>query len=509
MTDLSRIARFKSPGPIASAFLADRTSAVRMLAGPVGGGKSVTCAFDGLANATQMPICRDGVIRSRGAVIGLTYGQIERNLYPTWFQWVPRDGGDWSEGDWTGGGGRFGRHVVRTNTLRDGRKVPLELEVIFAAFGEQAVEQFMRGFEPTWFWLYEADLMPEAVLTNAISRLGRYPGQVMLEPGTEFRSYIVGDLNMPDIDSWFYRTFEEQRPAGMRLYRQPSGRSAQAENIANLPKGYYTRQVELNRHKPHWIRRFVDAEYGPSLDGEPVYPEYSDATHFAADAFAPLKGVPIKLGLDAGLQRPAAILGQRAPSGQFRIGLEVVPGRVGAHRFADAIKRGLAEWAPHHEVECGFVDPWGFTGADKEGGQLAWAESVAEALGVPLMPAPSNELGLRLDAVRDELTYMIDAHTPALLISRACPMLRKGFASHYRYQRVRVGVAERTADKPEKNEWSDPQDALQYLLLGEKGRYGVIRDPRAGREPGRDKAAASDRHDRGGNTVLRNGTRFW
>jgi hypothetical protein len=506
MSALDHIAKFKPPGPVAAAFLADRRTEVRMIGGPVGGGKTVTTIFDHLYNASQMPTCSDGVMRYRCAIIGNTYGQIERNLYPTWFHWVPKDGGVFAEADWIGGGGRFGKHTIKTNLRRNGANVPLDAEFIFAAIGEQSIEQFMRGFEPTAFGLYEVDQQPEAIIANAVGRLGRYPAQNMFREPTDFRSYVTGDLNMPDIDSWFYRVAEEQRPDGFKLYRQPSGRSSKAENTQNLPKGYYDNLVRLNKHKPHWLRRFVDAEYGPSLDGEPVYPEYSDAIHFAATNLEPVPGVAIGLGLDAGIQRPAAVIGQRLPSGQFRVLAEVVPGRVGPHRFVEAIKLTMAEVAPGFEIEYAYVDPWGFTGGDKQDGTLAWAESVSEGLDIPILPAPSNEISIRLDAVRDELTYMIDANTPALIFSRRCKMLRKGCASHYRYIRIRIGTTEKTADKPEKNEWSDPQDALQYWLLGIKGRYGVIRDPRNGRDPGRIRQATSTTT---GNTVLKNATRLF
>ena len=88
---------------------------------------------------------------------------------------------------------------------------------------------------------------------------------------------------------------------------------------------------------------------------------------------------------------------------------------------------------------------------------------------------------MRLDAVRDDLQYRIDYNTPALLISSRCKMLRKGFASHYRYAIQRVGGLPKTSDKPEKNDWSNPHDALQYLQLGDKGRYGVVSGQRPGR----------------------------
>ena len=43
-------------------------------------------------------------------------------------------------------------------------------------------------------------------------------------------------------------------------------------------------------------------------------------------------------------------------------------------------------------------------------------------------------------------------------------MLRKGFLGRYQYRRVKIaGSAERYHDEPEKNEYSHPHDALQYV----------------------------------------------
>lgn len=501
---LDRLRQFQPAGPVASAFMADTTSEVRALLGPVGGGKSVTCIFDSLKNASAMPVCIDNTIRFRLAVIGATYGQMERNLFPTWTEWLPRDGGDWTEAEFTGGGGRFATHKIGFDVLRGGRRVEVRFEAIFAAIGEYAVEAFMRGFEPTAFWLYEMDLLPEAVLDHAIFRIGRYPSQKMLPAGASFRPYVVGDLNAPDIDSWFYHTFEEVKPAGHKLYRQPSGRSPRAENIRNLPPGYYDRQVATLAKKPKLLKRMVDAEYGPAADGEPVYEgDYSDDVHLAKEELKPLPGVPIKLGLDQGVQRPACVAGQRLPNGQMRVLYEVVPGRMGPRRFAHAIMLEHAAVAPGHAIEIGWADPAGFYGADKEGGEMAWAEIVSAELGIPIVPAPSNEISLRLDAVRNDLQYRIEANTPGILISTRCKMLRKGFASHYRYAIHKVGGLSKTSDKPEKNDWSNPHDALQYLELGDKGRYGVITDERPG------KVKPAEVGMKAGFTQIKNTTRLF
>lgn len=473
--------QYRPPGPVAAAFLSDRTSKVKLLRGPVGGGKTVTCIFDPLAHAAMMmPICRDGIIHFRLAVIGVTYGQLERNLYPSWKFWLPPGAdNEWTESEWAGGGGRFATHKIKFDTVRGGRRVPVDFEAIFAAIGEQSVEQFMRGFEPSAWYLFEVDQAPDGIIEQAVGRLGRYPNAEMLRPGDSYHSYVMGDLNSPDIDSWYYRTVEEVKPKGWRQFVQPSGLSPKAENTQNLPKNYYRDLYEQNAHRKRWTKRFILNEYGPSDLGEPVYgDEWSDDIHYAPDPIEPIKGVDLLLGFDQGLSFPAAVLAQRTSRGQWRVLGEVAEGRMNERRFAALVRQMIEEVAPNFPLPTiGYADPAGFDGADKEAGELAWAEIVAEELGIAILPAPSNEIQLRLTAVRDELTYMIDAHTPALIVSPRCRMLRKGFASHYMYEKRPAEKSQQR--KPVKNIYSNPHDALQYLMLGVKGRYGVIEGPRS------------------------------
>lgn len=492
---LDAFRQFTPPGPVAAAFLQDRKHDVRALLGPVGGGKSVTCVFDLLRNAAMMPVCRDGKIHFRVAVIGMTYGQMERNLFPTWKSWIPpNDQAPWQEGEFTGGGGRFAKHEFTFDIVREGKYVQVLFEAIFAAIGENNAEQFMRGFEPTAFWLYEVDLLPEDVLIQAQFRLGRFPAVKDLPEGVSFRSFIIGDLNAPDIDSWFYKTFEEDRPEGHKLYRQPSGRSAQAENRSNLPKDYYERQVRTlsaKRRGKHLVRRFVDAQYGPSLAGEPVYDDYSDQVHLSTAPLAILPGVPILAGFDQGIRWPAAVLLQQSSSGQYRVIGEVSPGRMGAKRFAERVRNFLAERAPGCAIEAAWADPAGWSGADREVGETAWAETLGAELGITIEPAPTNEFNPRVDAVTDELTYMLDGQSPGLILDgKHCPMLRKGFASHYMFPLNQAGEAQ-SDKRPVKNEYSHVHDALQYIMIGHKGRYGAVVSQRASDRRERENAPAA------------------
>lgn len=479
---INKVASYRPPGPVAAAFMRDRSTFIRFLLGPVGGGKTVSCIFDHLHNAALAPPCIDNKIRYRAAIIGETYGQIERNLYPSWFEWIPQDGGEWTEGEFKGGGGRFAKQKIQFAVPRGGSELPVDCEFIFAAIGDMKAEQFMRGFEPTAIHLYEADLLAEDVLDQAIPRVGRYPSGRLRRAGEEYRSHIIGELNAPDIDSWIYRRFEEERPDNHKLYKQPSGRSARAENVHNLPPGYYDRQVATMAKKRHGsitIKRYVDAQYAPTLAGEPVYPEYSDDLHLSPDEFGLVPNVPIRIGLDAGQRRPAAVIGQWMPNSQWRIWKEFVPGRMGPRDFGAKLKKFLAmHGADKWEIAAVYSDPFGETGRTEgqenvDHATESWTDGVASQLGVVIWPTETNEIDLRLSAVSEELTTMIDGRTPALWLNRDCKMLRKGFVSHYRYDIVKNSVGERSDAVPVKGIYSDPHDALQYLILGSKGIEGV------------------------------------
>lgn len=492
-TALENFRAFKPSGPVSQAFLKDRSSLVKAILGPVGGGKSVTCTYDSIRRPSFMPACRDGIVRYRRAIIGSTYGQLERNLYPTWWRWVPKDAKNeaaWFEGEWQGGGGRFAIHKLEWDVPRrqGGTYIVTRVraEYIFAAIGDLAVEEFMRGFEPTDFWFYEMDQIPEAAIDVAITRIMRYPGTSpdddpipdTLSKGVGFTPQIVGDLNAPDTDSWFYRKFEEDPAPGFKVYKQPSGLSPQAENIDHLPANYYDRQVEtLSRRKggKNLVQRMVHAQYAPSSAGDPVYQdEYDDAVHFSRDPIKPLPNVPLLIGFDQGLGHPAAVIGQDTPQGQTRILGEIAPGRMSARRFAREVRQWIMEHAPGVPLaEVHYADPAGFTGADSEDGELAWAEIVGAELGIVIQPTETNEIEARLTAVSDDLTYMIAPGVPAIVISTRCKILRKGFVSNYMYEKKPELKSQPT--KPVKNHpWGDVHDALQYRQLGRKGRYGVV-----------------------------------
>lgn len=479
------------PGRVAAQFLAS-DAFVQAIMGPVGSGKTGASLMKPLYLARrQAPHPRDGVRRTKFAVIRDTARNLEKTTIPSWHRWVPKEmpGSDW----FGGSGGQPARHVIRF-ALPDETQVELIIE--FIGLGEGSAETVMPGWEGTGAYLNEADKLSRDVLTFVKGRVGRYPAK---DPAAGFGGAtwrgVWMDFNAPDTDHWLYRTlvdgevdegFEDPRwrPA---FFVQPGAMIKQggryvvnprAENLANLPDGYYDQQIA---GQPDWyIRRMVLNQWGASRDGHPVYEEYNDELHCAPTDLLPSPDLPLEIGVDAGLTA-AAVIGQRMPNGQLRGLDELVAPNTGwgAIKFGETLNRLLSERYPQWsragraglrvEVRC---DP--AAGARSSTDEQSWLQVFAATTGLPVRPAPTNAPTMRLEAVRKPLSRLVDGQ-PGLLISPRCKVLRKGFNSGYRLRRVLVnGSTERFDDKPDKNEFSHVHDAFQYFALGDSGHLDVL-----------------------------------
>jgi hypothetical protein len=268
-----------------------------------------------------------------------------------------------------------------------------------------------------------------------------------------------------------YRIFEEEKPrttikldgleieVAYDLFHQPSGLSPEAENIPFLQPAYYQRQ--LIGKDEDWINVNIRSMYGFVREGRPVYPEYRDDRH--CKPVVPNPALPILIGMDFGLT-PAAVIAQRPPAiGQLQVLDELVSEDMGAVSFAQELLRKLHAEYPGRPVR-GWGDPAGE-------GRVQTDERtpfhVVNEAGLPIGPAPTNDVRRRLEAVKGGLMRLTFTGDPALVIDPKAKVLRKGFIGGYCRARVKVAGEERYHDEPAKNRFSHIHDGLQYVCVGE------------------------------------------
>lgn len=439
------------PGPITRSFL-ESHAFVRGIRGPVGSGKSTACVADIIGRICKQAPGYDGVRRSRWAVIRNTYPELKTTTIATWHQIVSRQIGRWVDQ------GPPTHHLVSDD---------LDAEVLFLALDSPRDVKKLLSLDLTGAWINEAREVPRVVLDTLTGRVGRYPSKA--KGGLSWFGVIM-DTNPPDMDQWWYRLAEEERPDGFKFFAQPSGLK-DGENVANLPPGYYQR-LTLGKSED-WIKVYVHGEYGLVSDGKPVQPDYRDGLHCKPVRW--LAGRPLVVGLDFGLT-PAAAYTQMALNGQWRCLGELCGTDIGVVRFAEVLARDIQQRFPG--AQCEFI-------GDPAGGQRDADErtvfDILRARGIVARPAPSNEASLRREALGGALRRLVDGE-PGFVVDPSASMIRKGLAGMFRYRRLQVAGGERYEDRVDKNEWSHPCEALEYALLGggENARIPRGHQPAAG-----------------------------
>lgn len=233
---------------------------VRACIGPIGSGKSSACIVEIPRRAAQQAPGSDGIRRTRFAVIRNTRPQLQDTTRRTFEQWIPPERGTWNEQDFT---------FTLEGPLSDGTR--LHCEVLFRALDRPQDVRKVLSLELTGAYINEAREIPKEVVDGLQGRVGRYPSKAQ-GGATWFGIWM--DSNPWHTGHWGYELFSKQRPADFALFEQPSGLGADAENLENLPPGYYER---LRSGKDaEWIAEYLRGEY-PRADKGSVYGALIDA----------------------------------------------------------------------------------------------------------------------------------------------------------------------------------------------------------------------------------------
>lgn len=426
---------------------------VRLLLGPFGSGKSVGCVMDLMMRASNQKPDIYGNRNTKWAIIRNTYRELSDTTMKTFFLWVPKHIGEWSEKNMT---------FTFTKKLPDG--TTLNAEFLFRALDKPDDAKKLLSLDLTGAWVNELKELPLEIFAPLIGRCGRYP---LMSLGGPSWYGVIADTNPPDMDHWIYKMFEEERPEKHTIFKQPSGLSDEAENVENLPEGYY-RNMTYGRDK-EWINVFVHGNYGFIMDGKPIYPEYKDDIHFDDDLIELNPKLTLYIGLDFGLT-PAAAIGQISPTGRLELVDELV-WEGGAKNFCKALKQKLnTEYRGFDKIEV-----WG----DPSGDERVQTDEktpfmILEEEGIVAYPTYTNDYIIRREVMAERMQVLDFSGRPAFAVGPKAKTIRKGLSGGYKYKRMQVSGEARYMDKPNKNKYSHICEAAQYLALGALGDDRIV-----------------------------------
>ncbi len=195
--------------PTCSAFMKSEAFG-RLIAGPVGSGKTTACVIEILRRAINQSPAKDGYRYTRFAIVRQTLKQLKDT--------VLKDVQSWLKG--------MGYWKISENTYHlefdDVRS-----ELIFIPLENSEDQARLLSMQLTGAWLSECIEMDISVLGPISGRLGRYPSGAQ---GTPTWFGWIADTNFPtDMTPWQKRM--EEPTQGEQIFKQPSGLSPEAENL--------------------------------------------------------------------------------------------------------------------------------------------------------------------------------------------------------------------------------------------------------------------------------------
>lgn len=194
-----------------------------------------------------------------------------------------------------------------------------------------------------------------------------------------------------------------------------------------------------------------------SFKGKPVYEEdFKRSFHVATLPIKHAADLPIVRGWDFGLY-PACIYTQLWPGMRLIVLKEICESGMGLERFLEEVQRKTLEWFPNHRRFFDIVDPAGFARSPND---ERTAVSLMASKPYNLRPIPGIQVpATRRNAVVRFMQRNVRGES-AFLVDPTCKMVVGGFEGGYHYQFNNSG---QLREKPEKNVYSHPHDALQYI----------------------------------------------
>jgi hypothetical protein len=455
----------------------------RIIAGPVGSGKTTSCIMELFRRALEQAPGKDGYRHTRFAVVRQTLKQLKDTVLK----------------DVTGRLGAVGRWMVSENTfhLNFG---DVHSEWIFVPLENAEDQARLLSMQLTGAFASECIEMDIDVIGPLSGRLGRYPSGDL---GNCTWHGLIADTNMPtEMTPW--HKFMTEPPKDWQIFIQPSGLSPLAENLnfllqndktAILPfnhpdrvaqgRRYYERFVDMYGADSDWVKRYVYAQFGDDPSGMAVFSESFRSDFHVVDDTQPIPGYPLIIGQDFG-RNPWSLITQCDHMGRLLVHEEVPGINTGLekHVLQNLKPRLFSDKYLGYKIAV-VGDP---SGVSKGTTTEESCFDLLKRLGLPAFPAVTNDIEPRLRAVEALLGRQTNGG-PSLMISRGgCPMLIRGLAGGYRFTKTKAGALRVVPEKNDKEGFSHGQDTLQYVSLVVNG--GLVHEIARRLNPRKRPAAA-------------------
>lgn len=439
-----------TPPLSASGFLVD-DSFVSLIVGPIGSTKTTAAIMKIAYHAKQMAKGQDGVRRSRAVWVRNTREQLRDTSIPDFLRWFP-----------DGVAGVYAKTDYNFTLKFD----DVECLVMFRGLDDTNDVRRLLSLQLSFGILDEFREINPAIFDAIQGRLGRYPSK--LENGVgcvtdtgKANSHLWGASNPPDMDT-FWEKFLSAPPDNAAIYFQPSGLSPDADWRQWLPDDYYENLAKGKTDD--WIDVYINAKFGKSLAGRPVFTAFRSDFHIAKGPLRPVISPekPLIIGFDFGLN-PSVTINQLDYHGRLLTFAAETSNGMGTLRFIQTIlKPLLAQKFPGMPVIV-IGDP---AGAQRAQTDERSCFDILRAEGFKVVPARTNSIVARVAAVDSFLARQIDGGPGWLLDPVGARIIINALRGGYRYKTKRSGESE---PAPEKNDASHVADAQQYACLHAQG----------------------------------------
>lgn len=428
------------------------TKRVRFLVGAVGSSKTTTCLYEILRRAAEQAPAEDGKRYTRFAIIRNTLAAIKSTVLKDIQQIF----------------GPIIDYRVSESTVYI-RQGDINCEILLIPLDTPDDQKRLLSSQLTGAYFNEFVEVDPVFISGALGRCGRYPSQLRGKP-TWFG--VLADSNPGTEDSPYFEILKLELPGSYGYFEQPPpllrdgdgnvSENPAAENIKNLPGGYDYYWTLLDGSSDEWSERFVFGQWGESLQGQAVFKTtFNFDFHVAKSELIPSVGHALIIGMDFA-RAPAAIVMQVDHTGRLLVLQEAYEENMGVEKFIRDRLMPIV-FSPRFQGKPMYIvgDPSG-TAKSQIGERSVF--TMIRGMGFEAVPAQTNHIKPRLDAVEKWLLMQREGKAAILFDPGGCPELIIALKSKYRYRARKDGELE---DKPHKiRPWADLADALQYGCLG-------------------------------------------